>query len=71
MARTRKTPTVYYTLDGSAPTTNSTRYTGAFTLTNSATVIALGIRAGYASALVTNNYIYEFAGDGLAAVWNV
>ncbi len=54
-----QTPAVYYTLDGSTPTTNSTRYTGAFTLTNSATVIALGIRAGYASALVTNNYIYE------------
>jgi len=33
-------PTVYYTLDGSAPTTNSTRYTGAFTLTNSAMVTA-------------------------------
>ena len=54
-----QTPAVYYTLDGSTPTTNSTRYTGAFTLTNSATVIALGIRAGYASALVTNNYTYE------------
>ena len=55
-----KTPTVYYTLDGSAPTTNSTRYTGAFTLTNSAMVTALGIRAGYASTCVSNNYIYEF-----------
>jgi hypothetical protein len=56
-----KTPTVYYTLDGSAPTTNSTRYTGAFTLTNSATITALGIRAGYTSTCVSNNYIYEFS----------
>ncbi|HQL77284.1 MAG TPA: chitobiase/beta-hexosaminidase C-terminal domain-containing protein [Verrucomicrobiota bacterium] len=54
-----QTPAVYYTLDGSTPTTNSTRYTGGFTLTNSATVIALGIRAGYPSALVSNNYTYE------------
>ena len=30
------------------------------TLTNSAMVTALGIRAGYASPCVSNNYIYEF-----------
>jgi len=37
---------VYYTTDGSVPTQNSTRYTGAFTVTPPATVKAIALKDG-------------------------
>ena len=38
--------TIYYTLDGTAPTTNSILYTAPFSLTNSANVQAIATKAG-------------------------
>ena len=38
--------TIYYTVDGTAPTTNSVRYVAPFTLTNSAVVQAFAIKPG-------------------------
>ena len=38
---------IYYTLDGSTPTTASTLYSKAFTLTESATVKAVAVKSGY------------------------
>ena len=43
---------VYYTLDGSVPTTNSLPYTGPFTLTNSAVVNANAWEPGYVESVV-------------------
>jgi uncharacterized repeat protein (TIGR03806 family) len=42
--------TIYYTVDGTAPTTNSILYSGPFTLTNSAAVQAFAVRAGAISS---------------------
>lgn len=47
---------IYYTLDGSIPTTNDTLYTSAITLTNTTTITWLATRDYYASQLATNTY---------------
>ncbi len=45
--------TIYYTLDGSAPTVNSIEYTGPFTLSEATTVTALAVKTGFINSLVT------------------
>ena len=44
--------TIYYTTNGSKPTTRSTKYTGAFTLISSATVKAIAVASGYTKSAV-------------------
>lgn len=38
---------MYYTTDGSTPTTNSTKYTGPFTITQTSMIKVLTVRSGY------------------------
>jgi uncharacterized repeat protein (TIGR03806 family) len=53
MSDTSVGASIYYTLDGTAPTTNSTLYTGAFVLTNTAGVQAIAAKPGQPNSGIT------------------
>jgi hypothetical protein len=55
--------TIYYTTDGSTPSTASSMYTGPFTLTASATVNAFAVAAGYTDSAVASASFTSIAGD--------
>ena len=46
--------TIYYTIDGTEPTTSSTKYTGAFTLSSNATVKAIAVKTGWNNSSVAS-----------------
>ena len=46
--------TIYYTLDGSTPSSESTAYSGAITLTESKTIKAIAVKAGYKDSEVAS-----------------
>lgn len=48
--------TIYYTLDGSTPTSASTAYTEALTLTDTTTVKAIAVKDGQSSAVTSRTY---------------
>ena len=53
---------LYYTLDGSTPTANSTLYTGPVTISQSSTLNAIAIATGYAnSGIATAAYVIQGA----------
>lgn len=48
--------TIYYTTDGSTPTSSSTQYANAFTLPNNATVKAIAIKNGSSSSVASASF---------------
>ena len=59
---------IYYTTDGSEPTTASTEYTGALTIKNATTLKAIAVLDGVASAVVTREYTIKAAADEIVAI---
>ncbi len=59
---------IYYTLDGSAPTTDSTPYTGAITINEDCTVKAVAALNGDLSNVATANYSIIVHYDNLSKV---
>lgn len=48
--------TIYYTLNGDTPTTSSTQYTGAITLSGACTIKAIAVKDGISSGIATQPY---------------
>jgi hypothetical protein len=57
-----KDATIYYTLDGTTPTTSSTKYTGAFTITETTTVKAIAKKDDQAASAVVSVTFTKGAG---------
>lgn len=53
-------PTIYYTTDGSTPTTSSTLYSGSFTIDTATTIKALAVKAGMANSQIATK-VYPYA----------
>ena len=64
--------TIYYTVDGSTPTQNSTKYTGAVTISTSCAFKARAFATGYGpSAVVENDYLVNpVIGNGTGLLGN-
>jgi hypothetical protein len=59
--------TIYYTLDGSAPTVGSTKYTGTFQVTATTTVNAIATAPGFATS-ATGTSVITIQGGGTVAI---
>lgn len=62
---------IYYTTDGSKPTTKSKKYTKAFTISRDTTVKAISVKNGEKSKVFTEKYTFKVANPGVKAEINV
>lgn len=54
--------TIYYTLDGSTPTTESTEYSGTITLLDTTTVKAIAVKNNVVSSVASKQFVKTFEG---------
>ena len=52
--------TIYYTLDGTTPTTSSTAYNGSFTVSSSAKIQAIAVKADMLNSLVASMQVVKY-----------
>jgi hypothetical protein len=64
LADTESGATIYYTLDGNKPTTNSIRYTGPFVVTTTTNLQAIAIRTGAVNSIVAGAAFVNTAAVG-------
>lgn len=55
---------IYYTVDGSTPTTSSTQYSAAFTLSDTTTVKAIAVKDGVSSSVASRTFTKGTASGG-------
>jgi hypothetical protein len=55
---------IYYTVDGSTPTSASTAYSEALTITDTTTVKAIAVKDGVSSSVTTKTFTKSSGGDG-------
>jgi hypothetical protein len=55
---------IYYTVDGSTPTSSSTQYSAAFTLSDTTTVKAIAVKDGVSSSVASRTFTKGAAGGG-------
>ncbi|HEY2819587.1 MAG TPA: chitobiase/beta-hexosaminidase C-terminal domain-containing protein [Candidatus Acidoferrum sp.] len=61
--------TIYYTIDGSAPTTASTKYSASFVVNATTTVRAIGVESGFSNSAIAQSVItISSGGTGTAAI---
>ena len=60
--------TIYYTVDGSTPTTNSTQYSAPITVSTTETIIAIAAAPGYSTSF-TSSATYTFPAPSPSNTW--
>jgi hypothetical protein len=56
--------TIYYTTDGSVPTSSSTQYTEALTLSDTTTVKAIAVKDGTSSSVASKTFTKGSGDEG-------
>lgn len=62
--------TIYYTMDGSTPTTSSTKYSTAISVTKTTTIKAIAVKTGYTNSAVAEAKFTITASPDKTFIWN-